>query len=137
MRNDRYKHGLFESCQAVHMHITGASDPLPDFEQRVLWLQSRQHTWTPGLGFTESYDRAARVLLDATMAEVERRGVMPEERPPVPQAVDASYEELVARTADAEKRLTLARVAFRNCRQYCQPSCPACGEEIERVLREP
>lgn len=136
MRDDRYDYDLLDTCRAVHMSLTGASDPLKDFEESVEWLRSRLEDWKPGPGRAEAFDEAVKAVLVAALAEVERAGHEPilRQRDTLPAPVSNETRE---RLAALETKLSTARAVVDSCRKFCGPSCPVCREQIAAVLGEP
>jgi hypothetical protein len=136
MRDGHFAYDLLESCQAVHMSLTGASDPLPALEERAGWLGARLEDWRPGLGRSEAYDAAVRSVLEAVLEEYERSGRetrTAQYRETLPGAApDGTRERLAA----LETKLSTARAVVESCKKFCGPSCPVCREQIAAVLSE-
>lgn len=61
---------LLELCLDIHMHHTGASDPLPEYEKDVRVLVYRLESWqtNPHKQFA-NFDNAVKELVKATLNE--------------------------------------------------------------------
>lgn len=65
---------LLDICLAVHMHTTGASDPLPPelLAEQVSILRDAIQHWEDGHLASLEFDTAVRRLVDATLVEFDR-----------------------------------------------------------------
>lgn len=62
---------LLELCLNIHMHHTGASHPLPEYDKDVRVLVSRLENWQPNLHARSTvFDNAVKELIKATLNEV-------------------------------------------------------------------
>lgn len=137
MRDGHFAYDLLESCQAVHMSLTGASDPLPALEERAGWLEARLADWRPGTGFSEAYDGAVKLVLRAVLDEFKRSGFEARAAQYRETLPGAAPSETAARIAALETKLSTARAVVDSCKKFCGPSCPVCREQIAAVLGEP
>lgn len=66
---------ILEMCLALHMHITGASDPLPSevYNEYFHYLVNKFENWQDGLLASKLFDDSVKQLVSATLYECNTR----------------------------------------------------------------
>lgn len=72
MREDRYMFDVLDVCQAIHTHLSGASDPLDNYTVFVDWLRYRLESWQKPAQRYAGFDLAVKKLVIETLYEVDR-----------------------------------------------------------------
>lgn len=70
-REYRMRYEILAVCEAIHGHVSGASDAMDGaaFDEHRLWLRYRLLHWNEPAPFTKEYDDAVRALALVALKE--------------------------------------------------------------------
>ncbi len=125
---DRYDLEILPVCLGLHMAHTGSADPMPaeDKARHVAWLRQRLTDWQPAHAKWERFDEAVKVLIMATLDEVDPMpldALTPEEQ----DLVIASIPLQAGLTRDGE----LAIAAANTAREEAEAQLGALGQSSD------